>query len=228
MANTTPPNLLNDDGTASMATAFLTSHHGFRRDIRLFAGALGRALGGETSKLAALGAEWKSYRATLHGHHQMEDTALFPSIKQQHPELAAIIDGLIAEHRKIDPLLEEGDKAFAELATQIRPAVRVVGSLGGLLHSHLETEETHIVPFIRDAKGFPPPANEAELEMYAQGFAWSSHGIAEDVLDKMYALLPPEVVAKLPAARAAYAKRCEGVWGTAQAGGSRTPIPDWL
>jgi len=52
MAN--PPNLLNDDGTASMATAFLTSHHGFRRDIRQFAGALGRMLGGNTANADAL------------------------------------------------------------------------------------------------------------------------------------------------------------------------------
>lgn len=224
MANA--PKLLNDDGTASMATAFLTSHHGFRRDIRQFAGALGRALGGETKRLAAMGEEWKRYRETLHGHHTMEDTALFPSIKEQHPELAEVIDGLTAEHRKIDPLLEEGDRAFADLATELRPAVRVVGSLGGLLNSHLETEETHIVPFLREAKGFPPPGNEAEMEMYAQGFAWSSHGIAEEVLEKLYELLSPELRAKMPAARAAFAKRCEAVWGTSMAGSARTPIPD--
>jgi hypothetical protein len=125
-------------------------------------------------------------------------------------------------------MLEDGDRAFAELATQVRPAVRVVGSLGGLLHSHLETEETHIVPFIREAKAFPPPANEAELEMYAQGFAWSSYGIAQEVLDKMYELLSPELVAKLPAAREAFAKRCKAVWGTSAGGSSKTPIPDWL
>ena len=225
MANV--PNLLNDDGTASMATAFLTSHHGLRRDIRQFAGALGRVLAGNTSTVEPLRAEWKHYRDTLHGHHMMEDTVLFPSLKEQHPELAAVIDGLTADHRKIDPMLEEGDRAFAELApAQVRPAVRVVGSLGGLLHSHLETEETHIVPFIREAKAFPPPANEEELEMYAQGFAWSSHGIAEDVLEKIYELLTPELRAKLPAARAAFAKRCEAVWGTSMAGAARTPIPD--
>jgi len=224
MANV--PNLLNDDGSASMATAFLTSHHGLRRDIRQFAGALGRVLAGNTSTVQALQDEWKHYRETLHGHHMMEDTVLFPSLKEQHPELAAVIDGLTADHRKIDPMLEDGDRAFAELATQVRPAVRVVGSLGGLLHSHLETEETHIVQFIREAKAFPPPANEAELEMYAQGFAWSSHGIAQDVLDKVYELLTPELRAKLPAARAAFAKRCEAVWGTSMAGAARTPIPD--
>jgi hemerythrin-like domain-containing protein len=227
MANA--PNLLNDDGTASMATAFLTSHHGFRRDIRQFAGALGRALGGETKRLAALGEEWKRYRDTLHAHHQMEDTALFPSLKEQHPELAPVIDGLVADHRKIDPMLEEGDRAFAELsATQVRPAVRVVGSLGGLLHSHLETEETHIVPFIREAKAFPPPASEAELDMYAQGFAWSSHGIAPDVLTKLDEILPAILKGRLSDARAAFAARCDRVWGTVTSGASRTSVPDWL
>jgi len=226
--STTPPNLLNDDGTASMATAFLSSHHGLRRDIRQFAGALGRIAAGDTSHVAALRDEWQYYRNTLHGHHQVEDTAIFPSIREQHPELASVIDGLLADHRKIDPLLEEGDKAFAGLPEERRPAIRVVGSLGGLLHSHLETEETHIVPFLRDAKAFPPPASEAELEMYAQGFAWSSYGIAQEVLDKMYELLSPELVAKLPAAREAFAKRCKAVWGTSAGGASKTPIPDWL
>ena len=74
-----------------MATAFLSSHHGLRRDIRLFAGALGRVLAGDTSRVEALREEWKRYRETLHGHHVMEDTALFPIIKQQHPELAEVL-----------------------------------------------------------------------------------------------------------------------------------------
>jgi hypothetical protein len=221
-----PTNLLNDDGTASMATAFLTSHHGFRRDLRLFAGAVGRAVAGDTSKLAALSAEWTRYRESLHGHHTVEDTAMFPSMKEQHPELAEIIDGLLADHQKIDPLLEEGDRAFGDLPAQLRGAVRVIGGLGGLLNSHLETEETHIVPFLRDAKAFPAPASEAELDLYAAGFAWSSHGIAPEVLEKLYELLTPELRAKLPAARAAYEQRCKEVWGTSVAGSSRTAIPD--
>jgi len=75
-------------------------------------------------------------------------------------------------------------------------------------------------------KAFPPPANEAELEMYAQGFAWSSHGIAPEVLEKLYDLLTPELRAKLPAARAAFEQRCKAVWGTSLAGSTRTSIPD--
>jgi hypothetical protein len=62
--------------------------------------------------------------------------------------------------------------------------------------------------------------------MYAQGFAWSSNGIAPDVVEQVYALLPEILTSRLPAARAAFDARCERVWGTARAGSSRTPIPD--
>jgi len=223
-----PPQLLNDDGTASIATALMSSHHGFRRDVRQFQAALKGVIAGDHGRVTALREEWQRFGGTLHGHHQAEDAGIFPSAKQQHPELATIIDGLVEDHRKIDPLLEKGNRAFAELPATAAEAAAVVFVLSGLLDSHLATEEAHIVPFLRDAKAFPPPASEAELEMFAQGFAWSSHGIAPDVLDALYAMLPPELCAKIPAARAAFAQRCEDVWGTAKAGASRTPIPDWL
>ena len=81
------------------------------------------------------------------------------------------------------------------------------------------------MPHIRPAKEFPTPPDDAAAEMYAQGFAWSSHGIAPDVLEKVNGLLPPILTSRLPAARAAFAERCLKVWGTAAAGSARTPIP---
>ena len=225
---TPPPNLLNDDGTASMATAFMSSHHAFRRDLARFKIALGQVAAGDHARVNALREEWQRCHGALHGHHQVEDTGIFPGTKQQHPELAAIIDGLAADHRKIDPILEEGDRVFAGLPATVGAAAEIVAGLSALLAPHLATEETHIIPVLRAAKAFPPPASEAELEMYAQGFAWSSHGIAPDILEKLYTMLSPALVAKLPAARAAFAQRCEQVWGSSAAGASRTPIPDWL
>jgi hemerythrin-like domain-containing protein len=224
----TPPNLLNDDGTASMATALMMSHHGFRRDAAQFEIALRRVAAGDHSHAGSLGQEWEHYCNTLHGHHQAEDSGIFPFTKQQHPELAAVIDGLTADHRKIDPMLEEGARLFAALPAQADAAGQVVARLAALLDTHLATEEAHIVPFLREAKAFPPPASEAELDLYAQGFAWACHGIAPDVVDELYAMLSKELLAKLPAARAAFTQRCEQVWGTSAAGASRTPIPDWL
>lgn len=217
------PNLLNDDDSASMATMFMMSHHGFRRDLARFVRALGRSDVSERAQ--ALRDEWQSFNATLHGHHQVEDNHMFPSMRAQFPELSACIDRLAADHAQIDPLLTRGDAAFAELP-QTGAALAVVRELQSLLDSHLAREEEKIVPLIRGAKAFPTPASDAEAAVYAQGFAWSMHGIAADIRTKVYALLPEVLTARLPAALRAYDERCERVWGSADAGAARTPIPD--
>lgn len=221
----TAPNFLNDDGTASMATAFLTSHHGFRRDLRRFA----RALAGPDvgARAGALRDEWKSFHATLHGHHTVEDTSMFPAMKKQHPQLAATIDKLAEDHHRIDPLLESADQAFAALP-ETKAAASLVGQLSELLYPHLALEEAELVPLLRDARGFPAPANDTEAAMYAGGFAWSSDGVAPEVLEKLHGLLPESVTSRLPAARAAFEARCERAFGTSKAGASRTADPDWI
>jgi len=218
-----PPNLLNDDGSASMATMFMMSHHAFRRDLGRFAKAL-RGLGGNAARASALREEWTKFRGALHGHHHVEDTGMFPSMRQQHPEQASIIDGLAADHRKIDPLLERGEAAFAKLPDTAE-ALAVVTELTQLLTPHLATEEAELIPHIRGAKEFPAPPDEAMASMYAEGFAWSSHGIAPDIVAKVFEMLPPILASRLPAAVSAFEARCEKVWGSAQAGATRTSIP---
>jgi hypothetical protein len=218
----TPPSFLNDDGSASMAAMFMMSHHGLRRDLARFARALARADVAERSP--ALREEWQSYRNTLHGHHHVEDTAIFPSMRARSAELAACIDGLAADHLQIEPLLAQGDAAFAALPSPTA-ASAVVRELQTLLDAHLAVEEATLVPVLRGATGFPPVASDAEADMFAQGFAWSSHGVAPDILEKVYALLPERLRSRLPAALAAFDARCERAWGTASAGAARTPIP---
>jgi CRP-like cAMP-binding protein len=220
------PDLLNEDGSASMATMFMTSHHGMRRDLARFAATLPTA--GDPERAAALRDEWQKFRTTLHHHHEAEDHGVFPMVRAQSAELAAVVDQLAADHRRIDPLLAEGDRAFDGLPASSTAALGVVAQLAALLDEHLAIEELRVVPHLRDAREFPPPANDAEAEMYAQGFAWSLHGIAPEVAERVVALLPPILTAKLPAARAAFAERCTRVWGSADAGASRTSVPDWL
>src|SRR5512138_452470 len=105
----TPPNLLNDDGTASMATNLMLSHHAFRRDLTCFAKALEQLAHGERSRLDALSEEWKSYHAALNVHHHVEASAMFQALRETQPALAATFERLTADHRKIDPLLARGD-----------------------------------------------------------------------------------------------------------------------
>jgi hypothetical protein len=216
--------LLNDDGSASMATALMMSHHAFRRDIARFAIALAA---GDRSRAGALSGEWQNYRNALHGHHEVEDHNIFPELRQQ-PSIAPIIDQLSADHRRIDPLLVEGDRAFADLIANLQSATSVVTQISALLDTHLATEEEHMIPFLRGAKAFPPHGSEAELAMFAEGFAWASDGVAPDVLEKVYAMLPAALAARIPAARVAFAERRARVWGPVTEGASRTPVPDWL
>ncbi len=229
--------LLNDDGDASMATALMMSHHGFRRDIAEFSLALEALASGErpSSTIAALKEEWTNYRNTLHGHHESEDQRLFPHLRGQNPDIAGAIDALGADHARIDPLLEAGDRAFAELASApelsniaLTRALALVSELQKLLDEHLSSEERTVITFLRDAKSFPPPGNDAEAELYAQGFAWASHGIAPEVLERVDAMLPPTLSSKLFEARVRFKERCERVWGSVRSGASTRSIPDWL
>jgi hypothetical protein len=219
------PNLLNDDGSASMATLIMMSHHGFRRDLARFRTALERVSAGDLSRVDALGEEWKTFRATLHGHHEAEDNGLFPSLASQHDSVRATIERLSEDHRRIDPLLERGAVAFSDLSNPTG-AASVIRDLEQLLGPHLATEEAELSPLLREAKVFPPLPNAEAAIMYAQGFAWAMHGIASDVLDKVHAMLPESLTSRLPAARAAFEARCERVWGSSRGGSARTPIPD--
>jgi len=222
------PTLLNDDGTASMATALMSSHHAFRRDLGRFARALERMAQGEVSRASAVAEEWKHLYGALHGHHQAEDTGLFPNLAKEHASVRTTIEKLEADHRRIDPLLERGNIAFAELANvaNVADARAVIAELSELLRPHLALEEAELIPFLRAAKSFPGPATEADAEMYAHGFAWAMHGLAPAVLTALDAMVPEMLRAKLPAARAAFAARCEQVWGSARAGAAITPIPE--
>ena len=132
---------------------------------------------------------------------------------------------LEADHRRIDPLLERGDAAFGELP-KTDAASAVIGELTELLRPHLATEESEIIPFLRGMKAFPPPPNDEAAAMYAQGFSWAMQGIAPDVLEKVYAMLPETLIERLPAARKAFDDRCDRVWGPTPPAAAHTPIPD--
>lgn len=220
--------LLNEDGSASMATLAMMSHHGLLRDIALFGAALARLADGDAEQAQALGEEWQSYRATLHGHHTVEDERIFPSLRAAHPDLSAVFDRLDAEHRLVDPMLARGDLAFGDLLRHKQAAATLIAELRALLEAHLAFEEANIVRYLRSAKEFPTPGSEAELELYANGFAWSLHGIAPSVIEQVHKLLPAPLTARLPAARKAYDARCQRVWGSASTRLSTTSVPQGL
>jgi hemerythrin-like domain-containing protein len=220
------PLLFDEAGDASIATTLMMSHHGFRRDLARFTAALVTLAREDRDGLGALGDEWRSFRNTLHGHHHAEDTGIFPNLAGQHEALRGTLERLTADHRRIDPLLDRGDNAFAALPETIDAALAVIRELSRLLDEHLATEEAEVIPHMRGWKTFPPPSSAEEAEMYAQGFAWASHGIAPEVLERVNRLLPAVLTSRLPAARAAFEQRWRRVWGPIEVGAATTPIPE--
>jgi hypothetical protein len=105
-------------------------------------------------------------------------------------------------------------------------ALKVLGELGALLDPHLATEEAEVIPFLREAKDYPAPPSDVEADLLAQGFAWSSQGIAPEVLDRVCSMLPAALRTRVPAARAAFEARCMRVWETVSAGASVTSVPE--
>lgn len=220
------PKLLNDDGTASMATMLLMAHHAFRRDIARLIRAVAEIKAGDASRADAVRGEWaQSYRQALHGHHTIEDTSIFPDLRQKHADLASALDTLTEQHHHIDPLLERGDAAFADLAHPEK-AEAVLTELKTLLDEHLTFEEAEITPSLRDAKEFPAPADEKMAAMYAEGFSWSMQGIAPQVLTEVKKLLPEILLTKLPAAQEAFEERSQRVWGVYTVGSATTSVPE--
>lgn len=222
VASMKPTKLLNDDGSASMSTMIMLSHHAFRRDAGLFAKALKTF---DASRAEALQNEWTFFCGALHGHHEKEDADIFPGMKSANPTLAPIFERLSAQHTKIDPLLERGRAAFAKLPSTL-DAVAVVEELLGLLDAHLDEEEAAIIPLLRTAKEFPEPSTAEEGAMYAHGFAWAMQGVSPVVLKQVEAMLPSSVRDGLPAARAAFDERCTRTWGAPSQTSSETSIPN--
>lgn len=220
------PTLLDEAGTPSVATLVLMSHHGMRRDLLLFARALAALSEGDAARGAALAQEWRGFRSTLHGHHVAEDTGLFPMLLGRNPGLGLVVTNLSIDHRAIDPVLERGDAVFARLPAARAEAEALVTELRTLLLAHLGDEEASVIPHLRADTAFEMPIpGEAELAMYAEGFAWSSLGVAEDVLAKVHARLPEPLRARLPDAREALRARQVRAFGAPWDGASLTAEP---
>ncbi|ODT47497.1 hemerythrin domain-containing protein [Devosia sp. 63-57] len=89
------------------------------------------------------------YCQFVHGHHSIEDVAIFPALADQSPAFKAIADRLQAEHVVVHTLLEKLIDALIALADapgrdNFDDAVSVFRALETVLLSHLGYEEDAI------------------------------------------------------------------------------------
>jgi hypothetical protein len=205
-----------------MGTALMMSHHGFRRDLACFAKVLQNHPEREPGPLRD---EWQRFRTMLVRHHEGEDQGIFPDLGK-HPSLGVVVAHLADDHRRIASMLERGDRAFVE-PLDLAAAVAVISDLEALLDPHFAMEERDLIPFLRDEMSFPEPANDDELTVYAEGFAWATSGVHRQVLDALDAMLPASVKARMETARQAYDERATRVWGAPHHGATLDSSPDF-
>ena len=152
----------------SFVQELLWVHDMIRRDLvavqRLAADALDGAppedLSAEIESLQTKGPLWKlrmncmHYCRFVHGHHSLEDQALFPALLESNPELAPVIEKLEADHRAIAVHLDEIAESIGELQWDETPSSRqrLVAALEILsehLLEHLDYEEKSVSPALR-------------------------------------------------------------------------------
>jgi hypothetical protein len=84
----------------------------------------------------------------VHGHHGLEDRAVFPAVRRVAPELGPAIDRLERDHREVATILAEVETAALVVDSEGGRERLVAGlsSLSAVLLDHLAREERDLEP----------------------------------------------------------------------------------
>ena len=80
----------------------------------------------------------------LRGHHESEDTGLFPEISARHPELGRVIGTLRQDHDIVASLLGEFEQALTQAGSAEQVARRLDG-IAAIMESHFRYEERQLL-----------------------------------------------------------------------------------
>lgn len=107
----------------------------------------------EVAALKANGPLWAlkvnclHYCRFVHGHHRLEDVALFPALRAADPDIAPVVDRLEADHRVVAAQLDEIEAAVA--GDEQERVIAALDALADHLLEHLAFEESSIGPTLR-------------------------------------------------------------------------------
>lgn len=101
----------------SNTTMNTSMHAAFKREIRRLQAGVTKTDLADAGAAAKLAARYSFFSATLHNHHEGEDTYLFERVKPRAtPEQVAILDQMEAEHGEMLEVLKSLDIEFATLS----------------------------------------------------------------------------------------------------------------
>lgn len=174
-------------------TFMYAGHDAFNRDLRRLT-AIAKA-GRPVDP--ALRTGWETFKNQLHIHHTVEDTALWPPLRQKlaRPADVAVLDAMEAEHGLIDPLLARVDAAFAAAyGPRLGSAAE---ELALTLMAHMEHEEEQALPLIETHLGpkgwdvFRDAIRKRQgLKGAAEFLPWLLDGASAELTKRVLAELP--------------------------------------
>jgi len=178
-------NLLNDDGTASAATAILLSHRGFRRDAARFTQAAAALRAGDAERTVQLQEAWAALDAKLHGHHHAEDERIHPALRPD-PAFGAVLDQCVEDHQRLSRRMSEMTRSVARLPGDagVRMLRNATQGLTDVLLPHLQLEDDKMIPLLRGGAMTREDAAQIPREEYPliiDGIAWCSEGVEPEI-----------------------------------------------
>ena len=117
--------------------------------------------GGPPGPRTAIGQDLLShclgFCAAIHAHHTGEDSQLLPALRAAAPELAPVIDNLIADHALVAGILRQVRELLAPGRPPSRPddLVRELDGLIAILESHFQYEERRLAKALDTAGPLP-------------------------------------------------------------------------
>lgn len=127
-------------------------HDAFRRDVERLARAATGVRGAAPEARASVLLGWHGFQRELHHHHQIEDTFIWPLMRDKlvgHPDDVAVLDAMEDEHTLIDPALAAVDAALTDPDGEPGVLADRIDDLAGILRSHLAHEERDALPLIQ-------------------------------------------------------------------------------
>lgn len=176
---------------------FTGVHNMIRGLVRLLEAALSEAKPGDAKQMKVLGAFGQFAVAGTRFHHGAEDDWYWPAVVRNGAD-PSLLGPLVEEHHKIDPLLDEMERAFGGLngptdSGAIESVRAVTDRFRDELLHHLDTEEPVFFPLL--AQYMPDDESErlaADLAKKAprKGLSWLMGGVEYGMTEEQFRRVP--------------------------------------
>lgn len=182
---------------ASMNT---NMHSAFKREILRLRESLLHADLSDARATGGLARRYAFFSATLHQHHQAEDTFLWPNIRPKaDPQEILVLDAMEAEHEALASMLGAVDEDFTTLSAKSdRSQISArLDELRTVLSGHTQHEEQVGIPIVQkyleedDLKAFVKSSREGEDASLV--LPWVSDGATPTEVASTWGMIPGPV-----------------------------------